>query len=628
MKCMIANHIIKNQLMKLLFVQKLIILTLLFASCGKQQMEVNIIPKPFEQLIGKEDFVFNSGTKIIIQKDKNLESLGDYLVNRLRNKKLAPKLHYFEELDDSLNTFRIQLDSSLTELGEEGYLLHINQELIDLEARTIKGLFYGIQSFIQLVPPTLFEEENLMKSFSIPEVIIKDLPRFSYRGMHLDVCRHMFPVQFIKRYLDIMAYYKFNTFHWHLTEDQGWRIEIKKYPRLMSVSAYRDSTLLGHYRDKPQKYDGKKYGGYYTQEEVKEIIQYASMRNITIIPEIEMPGHSMAALAAYPELACSDGPFKTATTWGVFEDVYCPKDNTFTFLEDVLTEVIDLFPGKYIHIGGDEVPKKNWKNCTDCQQLIRSESLENEDELQSYFVKRIEKFLNSKGRQLIGWDEILEGGLSPNATVMSWRGVEGGIEAAKHGHDAIMTPGSHCYFDHYQANPNFQPLAIGGFTPLKKVYNYNPVPDALSESESKHILGAQANVWTEYISTPEQVEYMILPRMAALSEVCWSSQNDKDWLDFQKRLNVHFKAYEAFGYNYCKGSYALEFIIDESNQNAIEIRSEIYHPEIRYTIDGSIPTNSSNIYKTAIEVSDVDIMKAAIFVDGEMMEEPSEYIFK
>lgn len=628
MKCMIANHIIKKQLMKLLFVQKLIIIILLITSCSKQQIEVNIIPKPYEQLIGKEDFVFNSETKIIIQKDKNLESLAAYLVNRLRSKNLAQKLYNFEELDDSLNTFRIQLDSDLTELGKEGYLLHINQELINLKAATIKGLFYGIQSFIQLVPSKFFEEEKGIKSFSIPEVTIKDLPRFSYRGMHLDVCRHMFPVEFIKRYLDIMAYYKFNTFHWHLTEDQGWRIEIKKYPRLMSVSAYRDSTLLGHYRDKPQKYDGKKYGGYYTQEEVKEIVQYASMRNITIIPEIEMPGHSMAALAAYPELACSDGPFKTATTWGVFKDVYCPKDNTFTFLEDVLNEVIDLFPGKYIHIGGDEVPKTNWKNCTDCQQLIRSESLENEDELQSYFIKRIEKFLNSKGRQLIGWDEILEGGLSPNATVMSWRGVEGGIKAAKHGHDAIMTPGSHCYFDHYQANPNFQPLAIGGFTPLKKVYNYNPIPDALSDAESKYILGAQANVWTEYISTPEQVEYMILPRMAALSEVCWSSQNDKDWLDFQKRLNTHFKVYEVFGYNYCKGSYALEFIIDESNQNAIEIRSEIYDPEIRYTIDGSIPTNSSNIYKTAIKVLDVDIIKAAIFVDGEMMEEPSEYIYK
>ncbi|PLW94938.1 MAG: beta-N-acetylhexosaminidase [Marinilabiliales bacterium] len=627
---MIANPFIKNRIqpMKLLFAQILILIALLLASCIKKQAEVNIIPKPLEQKIGNEAFTYNAETKIIIGINQNLETLGAYLVTQLSNINLKSEVQYLEDINSTENAFIIQLDRRLDDFDDEGYLLSVDRKKILLEAKTIKGLVWGIQSFLQLIPVKFFEEENHMESFSVPEVYIKDKPRFSYRGMHLDVCRHMFSVDFIKKYLDIMAYYKFNTFHWHLTEDQGWRIEIKKYPKLMSVAAYRDSTLIGHYRDQPHTFDGERYGGYYTQEEIKEIVQYASERNITIIPEIEMPGHSVAALAAYPELACTDGPFRTATTWGVFEDVYCPKENTFVFLEDVLSEVIDMFPGKYIHIGGDEVPKTNWKNCSDCQQLIQSESLENEDGLQSYFIKRIEKFLNSKGRQLIGWDEILEGGLSPNATVMSWRGIEGGIEAAKFGHDAIMTPGSYCYFDHYQANPNFQPLAIGGFTPLKKVYEYDPIPDKLAEGASKHILGAQANVWTEYITTPEQIEYMILPRMAALSEVNWTGRDKKDWADFQKRINAHFNVYEALGYNYCKGSYALEFMLDESDQNKIEIRSEIYRPEIRYTTDGSIPTNASKIYKKPIKAIDIDVIKAAIFVEGEMMEEPGEFIIK
>ncbi|NQU35221.1 MAG: beta-N-acetylhexosaminidase [Bacteroidetes bacterium] len=313
-----------------------------------------------------------------------------------------------------------------------------------------------------------------------------------------------------KKYIDLLAFYKFNTFHWHLTEDQGWRIEIKKYPKLAEISSMRKETLLGHYGDKPHKFDGKPYGGYYTQDEVREIVVYASDRQITVIPEIEMPGHSLAALAAYPELGCTGGPYEVATRWGVFEDIYCTKEETFEFLENVLLEVMELFPSKYIHIGGDEAPKSRWKECSTCQAVIVREGLRDEHELQSYFIQRMEKFLNSHGRRIIGWDEILEGGLAPNATVMSWRGTEGGIAAARQDHDAIMTPGSHCYFDHYHANRELEPLAIGGFTTLEKVYSYEPVADSLTSEEANHIMGAQGNVWTEYMETPEYVEYMVL----------------------------------------------------------------------------------------------------------------------
>jgi hexosaminidase len=368
----------------------------------------------------------------------------------------------------------------------------------------------------------------------LDNLMMDDIPKFQWRGMHLDVSRHFFSKEFIKKYIDYLAMYKMNTFHWHLTDDQGWRIEIKKYPKLTEVGAWRNGSMTGHYTD--QTFDDIRYGGFYTQEEIKEIVAYAKERYITVVPEIEMPGHALAALASYPEFSCTGGPFEVGKSWGVFDDVFCPKDETFTFLENILAEVIALFPSEYIHIGGDECPKVRWKSCPKCQKRIKDEKLKDEHELQSYFIQRIEKFVNSKGRKIIGWDEILEGGLAPNAAVMSWRGTEGGIAAAKEKHFVVMSPGSHCYFDHYQGEPKNEPIAFGGYTNVEKVYSFNPIPKELSEEESKYILGAQANVWTEYINTPEHVEYMVFPRIAALSEVLWGTSNPNEYKVFETRL--------------------------------------------------------------------------------------------
>lgn len=434
-------------------------------------------------------------------------------------------------------------------LGDEGYKLKTDEGGVRIEATGGPGLFYGVQTLFQLVA----SEGN-----SIPYVQINDQPRFSYRGLHLDVGRHMFPVSFIKKYIDLMSHYKYNTFHWHLTEDQGWRIEIKKYPKLQEVAAYRNETVVGHARQS-KEYDGQRYGGYYTQEEIKDVIDYATKRYITIVPEIEMPGHSLAALAAYPYLGCTGGPYETGTTWGVFEDVYCAgKESTFEFLEDVLDEVVELFPGKYIHIGGDESPKARWEKCPHCQKRIKDEKLKDEHELQSYFIQRMEKYLENKGRSIIGWDEILEGGLAPNATVMSWRGEEGGIAAAQQHHNVIMTPGNWCYLDHYQADPATEPLAIGGMTTVEETYSYEPLPTQLTAEETKYILGAQGNVWTEYITTPEHAEYMVYPRAVALAEVVWSPKNSRNYDNFVERVKVNRSLMDLWDINYAKHMFEVK----------------------------------------------------------------------
>jgi len=366
----------------------------------------------------------------------------------------------------------------------------------------------------------------------------------------------MFPIAYIKRYIDMIALHKMNRFHWHLTEDQGWRIEISKYPRLTEIGAFRKETLIGHGGRRPFEFDGKRYGGFYTKEEVKEIVEYARTKFITVIPEIEMPGHAMAALASYPELGCTGGPYEVQTRWGVFEDVYCAgKEETFTFLENVLTEVMELFPSEYIHVGGDECPKTQWEKCPLCQQRIKEEGLKNEHELQSYFIQRIEKFVLSKGKKIIGWDEILEGGLAPEATVMSWRGTTGGIEAAKQKHDVIMTPYTYVYLDYYQCEPQGEPLAIGGYLPIEKVYSYNPMPEELTPEEQKHILGVQGNLWSEYLSTPEHMEYMAYPRMFAVAESGWTPDRLKDFEDFLARFEILKKRYDNVGINYFKGEY-------------------------------------------------------------------------
>ncbi len=445
-----------------------------------------------------------------------------------------------------------------TLMPPEWYQLTIRPNDIEVMAPSAEGLYRGSRTLVQLL-------EQGRSSGALPCLTITDHPRFPWRGMHLDVCRHFFGVDFVKQYIDLLARYKMNTFHWHLTEDQGWRIEIKKYPKLTEVGAWRKGSQIGPYA--AQTFDTLHYGGFYTQDEIREVVAYAAARHITIVPEIEMPGHAMAALASYPHLGCTGGPYEVQRGWGVFDDVFCAgNDSVFTFLEDVLSEVMELFPGEYIHIGGDECPKTRWKECAKCQARMQAERLKDEHELQSYFIQRIERFVNSKGRKIIGWDEILEGGLAPNAAVMSWRGTEGGIAAAKAGHYAVMSPGSHCYFDHYQGDPANEPVAIGGYTTVQKVYSYEPIPEALSAAEAQYILGAQGNVWTEYILTPEHVEYMAVPRMPALAEVLWTPKDMRDETDFIRRLEAEFPRLEEMGVNASKSMYQVRLTLRQGEQ--------------------------------------------------------------
>jgi len=427
-----------------------------------------------------------------------------------------------------------------TILDPEWYSLSVKMDGISITAVSQEGLYRASRTLIQLL-------EQGKESASIPCLKITDQPRFEWRGMHLDPCRHFWSVEFTKKYIDLLARYKMNSFHWHLTDDQGWRIEIKKYPKLTSVGGWRKGSQIGPYSRR--EYDSIPYGGFYTQEQIREVVAYAAARHINVVPEIEMPGHALAALAAYPELGCTGGPYEVNKGWGVFEEVFCPTDSTIHFLENVLTEVMELFPSEIIHIGGDECPKESWKKCPKCQSRMKAEGLKDEHELQSYFIQRMEKFVNSKGRKIIGWDEILEGGLAPNASVMSWRGTEGGVAAAKQKHTVVMSPGSHCYFDHYQGDPANEPLAIGGFTTVQKVYSYEPIPKELTAEEGRYILGAQGNVWTEYILSPEHVEYMAVPRMLALAEVLWTPKEKRNEADFIQRLEKEFPRLDAMKVN-------------------------------------------------------------------------------
>lgn len=553
------NLNIKISLMtkKILF----IVTCMLIVSCSnKYQETINtekdypIIPKPNELTITKGRFLLALDTKII--SEKSLVKEADYLANMLNNiYTIAVSL---DSSASNIGNIKLELDTTIE--NNEGYKLSVKYNGIVVSGKTSAGIFYGIQSLRQLLPSEIENNTSNLKEITIPAVEISDSPRYKYRGMHLDVGRHFFPVVSVKKYIDLIAMHKMNSFHWHLTEDQGWRIEIKKYPKLTEVGGFRKGTAIGlaGTRNAPYTYDTIKYGGFYTQKEIKEVVAYASARHITVIPEIELPGHSLAALTAYPQFGNTKGPYEVAKRWGIFNQIYAPTEETFNFLEDILTEVMALFPSKYIHIGGDEVLKKEWKESSYAQEVIKREGLKDEHELQSYFIRRIEKFLNKNGKSIIGWDEILEGGLAPNATVMSWRGVKGGIAAAKQHHNVIMTPGTHCYFDYYQVGEEGQKNEhITGskrHTSVQKVYSYEPTPLELTEEEAKYILGAQGNVWTEYMPTWDIVEYKVLPRMTALSEVVWSSKKNRNWNDFHKRLQHIVKRYDALGYNYAKHS--------------------------------------------------------------------------
>jgi hexosaminidase len=530
---------------------------------------VNIIPKPAEIGFLPGNCIINSRTVIYLQ-EKKFSKEAEYLQLMLK-KNFNLSLQIVQDTGRQ-NAIVIGMQESKL---PEAYIIKSNQHHVYIHGSDNAGVFYGIQTVLQI----LQKKDN---GFRIPNGLISDAPRFAYRGMHLDVARHFEPVGFIKKYLDYMARYKYNMFHWHLTDDQGWRIAIKKYPKLTSVGAWRNGTIIGRYPGTGN--DNLRYGGFYTQEQITEIVQYAADRHITVIPEIEMPGHASAAIAAYPELSCfPNQPTKipgkfiaeasknntgklVQETWGVFEDVFCPEENTFQFLENVLDEVMQLFPGKFIHIGGDECPKEAWKKSAFCQQLIKEKGLKNEHGLQSYFIERIEKYVNSKGRNIIGWDEILEGGLAPNASVMSWRGEAGGIEAAKQKHTVMMTPGSHCYFDHSQSK-NEDSVTIGGYLPVEKVYDYEPVPAILIAEEAGYVLGAQANLWTEYIKNPSKIEYMIFPRMLALSEVLWCSKVQRSWNDFEPRMLKEMKKLEKEGIRVSGAFFDIQFELVPSEKN-------------------------------------------------------------
>lgn len=541
--------------------KRILLVISIFSCFSMNAQEINIIPQPVSVTVGDGKFLLNEKTKIVVlgKETKSASFLNLYL-KQYYGFMLPVVIMKAGETNVAPNS--IYLENEKNRFFSKGYYdLKVRKSGVTINGNE-NGVFYGIQTLIQLLP---LEKKNQL---TIPAVSIIDSPRFAYRGMHLDVGRHFFPVAFVKKFIDYITMHKMNTFHWHLTEDQGWRIEIKKYPKLTQVGGFRNGTIIGHHPGTGN--DGVREGGFYTQEQIKEVVKYAADRYITVIPEIELPGHSSAAIAAYPQLSCFPDEATTHSpkvawmgpttgkqvqqAWGVYNDVFAPTEYTFNFLQDVLDEVVKLFPSKYIHIGGDECPKDFWKRSAFCQQLIKDKGLKDEHGLQSYFIQRIEKYLNSKGRQIIGWDEILEGGLAPNATVMSWRGEKGGIEAAKQKHNVIMTPGGWVYFDHSQTKKE-DSVTIGGYTTVQKVYGYEPVPAELSADEAKYVLGAQANVWSEYMSNPGKVEYMIFPRMSALSEVLWSPKEQKSWTNFEKKLQVQFKRYDWLGVNYSRAYF-------------------------------------------------------------------------
>lgn len=573
------------------------LLTMIFIFNSSAQ--INIIPKPQVLKQSEGNFIINSQTKVYYQKES--ESVGKYISEYFNSA-------YGFDLSSSSNDENNQIKLVLRKVenidnNPEGYHLLITKRNILIEANDNRGLFYGVQTLKQLLPI----KSDKQSEIKIPAVEIYDYPKFKWRGLNLDCCRHFMSKEFIKRYIDLLAFQKMNVLHWHLTEDQGWRIEIKKYPELTKVGAFR-------------KYDdGTVYGGYYTQDDIKEIVTYAQSRFITVVPEIEMPGHSTAAIATYPQLSCTGGPFEVGTLWGVYKDIYCAgNEETFNFIEDVLSEVIELFPSKYIHIGGDEAPKDRWQNCPKCQQRIKEEGLADEHELQSYFIKRVENFLNSKGKEIIGWDEILEGGLAPGATVQSWRGTKGAIDAAKMNHDVIVSPTSHCYFDY--------PIET---TDVPKVYSFNPIPDELNEEEAKHVLGSEGNMWTEY-APQHLVDYRLFPRLTALAEVLWTYPNERNYEEFASRLQKFYDKLNEMNVNYTYEIQPLTFSEKfdlEKNQFEIEIGINQKGLKLYYTSDGTEPTVKLNEYSGKLIFNKSTELKISLFRNSKKVGETIEKFY-
>lgn len=591
----------------------LAVLSVLFSCAEKQKdTEISILPQP--QAIRVDEGVFEIGKATKIYMDPCTDEMKR--VAGFINEKFAKAAGFELEIVDRMpeENFIAFMNAGMP---TESYVINAKPHGVFIDYGDGAGAFYAVQTLFQLLPTEIYAQERQKGiDWTVPCCSIDDAPRFKYRGMHLDVCLHYFDFEFLKRYIDIMAAHKVNRFHWHLTEDQGWRIEIKKYPLLTEKGQWRKETVVGSLFS--GVYDGIPHGGYYTQEQVKELVQYAAERYVTIIPEIELPGHALAAIACYPELSCGlEDHYETATKWGVFKQVYCTKESTFKFLEDVFDEVFELFPSELIHIGGDECPKASWKACPHCQSMIKKLGLKDEFELQSYFVTRMEKYINSKGRQIIGWDEILQGGLAPNAKVMSWLGEEGGIKAAQQHHEVVMSPHQKYYLDYWQADPYTEPLAMGGPTTLKMMYDYEPVPDVLTSQEARYIIGVEGCVWTEYMPTPERVEYMAWPRMCAIAETGWT-QADKDWDGFTRRLEKHLGRLDGMNVGYCKAFFNPMIVFHKDTKHNMVVSMTVDAPgaEIRYTLDGSAPTIDSPKYEIPFSINRSQVVSAQAFRDG------------
>jgi hexosaminidase len=546
---------------------KIAFIFICFISIGYSQTVCPIIPTPTEYSESVGNFTLL--TTLSCRANGSPIEVIDFLSTSLNRQ------HSIElEINEGLGYADIVFQQN-KELIQGSYQINVGRNII-IQFSSNESCFHAVTSLLQMI-------QGEAGAWWIKNCNIKDSPKFQWRGLHLDVSRHFFSVQDVKRYIDIMALYKFNTFHWHLTDDQGWRIEIEKYPKLTDVGAYRDSTVIGHYSDSPRKYEVIKHGGYYTQEEVKDIVAYAAKKFVTIVPEIELPGHSRAALAAYPEFSCTGVEQEVPGLWGIFDDIYCSKESSINFMKDILSEVVELFPSEYIHIGGDEAPKTRWKDCDACQRVIRDNNLKDEHELQSYFIQQMDAFLANKGKKLIGWDEILEGGLSPNAAVMSWRGDKGGIAAARQEHFVVMSPNTHCYFDYYQSSHSIEPLAIGGYLPLEKVYAFNPIPDSLTPKEGKYILGGQANLWTEYMPDMKHVEYMAYPRALALAQGLWCN-NKPSYDDFLKSYLTYQETYlRRHDVDFARSIHYPDIKIERSG-DGINIRFEGPTPDSKFRV--------------------------------------------
>jgi hexosaminidase len=578
--------------------------------------DINIIPKPSETVLNEGSFTFNKKTKIVLSTPSQ-KSIASDLIQQF---KISTGIQISFAVKNSAPE-NVVIFKKDTTLSKEAYHLTVTSNKVTIKATDDAGFLYGVQTLIQILP-TEYEANSLQQNieWSIPNLEIKDKPRFGWRGLMLDVSRHFFRKEYVLKTIDRLAAHKMNVLHLHLIDDQGWRVEIKKYPKLTEVGAWRADKEDLHWntRDIKRPTDSIKYGGFYTQEDIKEIVAYATSKQITVIPEIELPAHVASAIAAYPHLSCKNEGIEVPSggVWPI-TNIYCPgKESTFEFLEDVLSEVLELFPSKYIHIGGDEATKTLWKTCQHCQRRMRTEKLKEVEELQSYFVKRIEKFINSNGRKLVGWDEILEGGLPPDATVMSWRGFKGGLEAAKEGHDVVMTPGEFCYVNLYQGPYDVEPIAQGGYLPLKKAYQFEPVHESMTLKEAKHVLGGQANLWSEYVSTESHSEYMIFPRLAALSESLWSEKKNKDWADFSSRLVIQFKRYKAQGINYSESAFLIsgDTKVDlESKTISLLLQNEFPESDIRYVIDSDDISKNTLKYSTAIQLTKTTRIKASLF---------------